>query len=449
MSSILVMLLISAGMLWFSSQKLSHEAQEVFDTALVQTTLVVQSLLPDDLEEEEYEEAESILFEIQEQYSEQILGQKERQNDRNRFYKNDIVIVIQSESGLALVASHPKSTELSHNKEGFSEQVIDGASWKSFSVFDKKRKLWISSSHLKETRTEIIREVAESVLPVLSIGTLLLCLALYYIVRKGLSPLQKISRDLQSRQSNNLSPMVLQEFPKELETTLASLNSMFEKVDIAVQREQGFTDDAAHQLRTPLASMLVHLDALPEGEVRAALNHNIDNMSRLVNQLLQLARLSPKSQQSIVLESVNLNDLCAVVIAQMHPKALQKQMTIELISRNQSEVLASTTLLEALIVNLLDNAIHYSKPGDNLQIIVDISEDYGSVNVIDHGPGISSDEQKKVWERFYRVSHSQEKGSGLGLSIVKEIVTLFNGQYALKETQFGGLTVKILIPLAQ
>jgi len=112
-------------------------------------------------------------------------------------------------------------------------------------------------------------------------------------------------------------------------------------------------------------------------------------------------------------------------------------------------VLASTTLLEALIVNLLDNAIHYSKPGDNLQIIVDISEDYGSVNVIDHGPGISSDEQKKVWERFYRVSHSQEKGSGLGLSIVKEIVTLFNGQYALKETQFGGLTVKILIPLAQ
>jgi len=442
------MLLMSAGTLWFSSQKLSHEAQEVFDTALVQTTLVVQSLLPDELEEEEYKEAESFLFEIQEQYSEKILGQDERRSGRNRFHKNDIVIVIQSESGRSLVTSHPKSTELSYNKEGFSEQIIHGANWKSFSVFDKKRKLWISSSHLKETRTEIISEVAMSVLPVLLIGTLILCLALYYIVSKGLSPLQKISRDLRARQSNNLSPIVLQQFPKELETTLAALNAMFEKVDIAVQREQGFTDDAAHQLRTPLASMLVHLDALPEGDVRAALNHNIDNMSRLVNQLLQLARLSSKSQQNIVLESVNLNDLCALVIAQMHPKALQKQMTIELINRNQSEVLASATLLEALIVNLLDNAIRYSTYGDDLQIIVDISDNKGCIEVVDHGPGISSTEQKKVWERFYRVNHTQEKGSGLGLSIVREIAIVFNAQYQLKETPLGVLTVKILIPLA-
>lgn len=442
------MLLVGSAMMLLASQQVSHEAEEVFDAALVQSTLVVQSLLPDELEQEEYEEGKSILFEIQEHYSSKLLSQDSGGQPLNRFFKNAIVIVIQSEAGQALLSSQPQKQPLPPAVAGFSLQQLNGESWKVFSVFDPKRKLWISSSHRQETRLELIKEVALSILPVFILGTIIICLALFYIVKKGLLPLNKISNNLKARHSNDLTAITLDEFPIELKATLSSLNNMFAKVNFAVQREQGFTDDAAHQLRTPLAAMLVHLDTLPEGDARSSLHHSVINMSHLVNQLLQLARLSPKSLNNIALESVDLDNLCAQVMAKSHPKAQNKQMALSLIGELNIDIWASKYLIGAMLENILDNAIQYSITGDNIQVIIEKTSNHCCILVVDHGPGLSEAEKEQVWERFFRVNHNTANGSGLGLSIVREIVALHSGECELLNTVNGGLTVKILLPLS-
>jgi|GEM_PF-2087533 len=443
------MLLVGIGMMLMASQKVSHEAEEVFDAVLVQATLVVQSMLPDELETDEYEEGKSILYEIEEHFSTTFIQQDSTLPDSNRFFKNTIAIAIQSEAGAPLLTSQPQKQTLPQTKAGFSLQQINNQTWKVFSIFDQERKLWISSSHLQETRLEVIKEVALSILPVLALGTLIICLALFFIVKKGLSPLTKISSNLQTRQSNDLQAIALDEFPVELKATLSSLNNMFVKVSLGVQREQGFTDDAAHQLRTPLAAMLVHLDALPQGDARAALYDSAINMSRLVNQLLQLARLSPKSNGNTSFESVNIDQLCAQVIAQLHPKAQEKQMSLALIGDTSRNIMANKLLLEAVLINILDNAIRYSSPSDNIQMLLEQSAKHCSITVLDHGPGIAVEDREQVWERFFRVDYNDTNGSGLGLAIVREIIYLHDGQCQLSETEDGGVTITIQLPIAK
>ena len=146
-------------------------------------------------------------------------------------------------------------------------------------------------------------------------------------------------------------------------------------------------------------------------------------------------------------ETFDIDELCAKVIAQLHPKALARNMSLALISRPPLSIYASKTLIEAMLINILDNAILYSKDDDNIQVIVEKSATDCHILVVDHGPGLSKVEREEVWQRFFRANYTQANGSGLGLSIVREIIYLHAGQCELTPTEGGGVTVKIRLAL--
>ncbi len=437
------MLMVGFAMLLSASVELKHEAQEVFDAGLAQSALLVQALLP---KNSQNSSTRTLLLSTESELSASILEQTAAERETISYYENDTVIIIQSAAREKMVAENKVILLPIVTKEGFSRQFLNDELWVVFSLLDTERNLWISSAQQEEIRSELSDDVAMTIIPAFAIGTLVICIALFFSVRKGLSPLYRISKDLNTRHSDNLTPISIDNLPSELKPTVISLNKMFAKVSLAVMREQNFTDDAAHELRTPLAAMLVHLDALPDNLTRKALYQGVDNMKKLVNQLLELARLSPTSTDTIELIPIDLHSIAAQVIAHLYPSALAKDMSLELMCEPKITVLANRTLLEILLANLVENAIRYSKNKDLIQVVINRDKQSFTLRVIDHGQGISDADKQKVWSRFYRCNQSAATGSGLGLSIVQEIAQLHRGHCDIQDTLDGGATFSVQIP---
>jgi two-component system sensor histidine kinase QseC len=212
-----------------------------------------------------------------------------------------------------------------------------------------------------------------------------------------------------------------------------SLNSLFDQLQVALELERQFTDDAAHELRTPLAALKtqaqVSLRATNEEERQQALRqviNSVDRATHLIEQMLTLARLDPAAT-TLVREKVNLHELTAEVVAQLVPIALKKNIEIEITGEEDAVVLVEPVSVSILIRNLVDNAIRYTP----VEGIVELSITQQSTHQVilavkDSGPGIAPELQGRVFDRFFRVTGNSSPGCGLGLSIVQRVADLNN-----------------------
>jgi two-component system, OmpR family, sensor kinase len=222
-------------------------------------------------------------------------------------------------------------------------------------------------------------------------------------------------------------------------------------VRASIDNERGFTADAAHELRTPLAAIRTQAQvaraASGDAERRRALNNVIagcDRTAHLMDQLLTLARLQPN--QPVQREAVDLQALVANAMSELAPAAIAKDVDLQLTSRVATPVVGSPGLLAILVRNLIDNAIRYTPRRSEVLVEVTPTADGAEFSVLDQGPGIAESELGRVWDRFYRVLGSGETGSGLGLSIVKRIAELHDAQVTLAPGTGGtGLHVRVRI----
>jgi two-component system sensor histidine kinase QseC len=219
--------------------------------------------------------------------------------------------------------------------------------------------------------------------------------------------------------------------PTEIRPLVSSLNKLFERLHTALETERRFTDDAAHELRTPLAALKtqaqVSLRATSDEERQQALRqviNSVDRASHLVEQMLTLARLDPSSS-TLMREKVNVHDLAADVVAQLVPAAIQKNLNIEITGDETAVVSVEPVSMSILIRNLVDNAIRYTPIEGDVVINVDrTADDKVVLSVLDTGSGIAAELQERVFDRFYRVVGNSSSGCGLGLSIVKRVADL-------------------------
>jgi two-component system sensor histidine kinase TctE len=227
--------------------------------------------------------------------------------------------------------------------------------------------------------------------------------------------------------------------PEELQPLLHAMNELLAKEIIAVDKHRRFLANAAHQLKTPLAGLKVQADAALREKDLAHVQHALkqisngsENLARLANQLLSLARVEPESGMDQKLEQLDLVALVHKVSMDWVPKALDKNIDLGVKCQPNTLMINGNTLfLQELLNNLIDNAIRYNQPGAIITVGLNLRKNEAVLSVQDDGVGIAIKDQEKVFERFYRVFGSNENGCGLGLAIVREIANQHQASVAL------------------
>ncbi|WNB74172.1 sensor histidine kinase [Methylomonas koyamae] len=249
-------------------------------------------------------------------------------------------------------------------------------------------------------------------------------------INRGLSPLHDLATLIGQRSARELNPIPDTNVPLEVRSLTHTINALLQRLGSALAAQQRFIENAAHQLRTPLAGLKVHaeraLAADSPDAMKPALSHikhSADRVAHLSSQLLVLAGSESVSQGSRPFRSLDLAALAKACCMDWVYKALEQEIELGFDApRISVSIKGDETLLRELLNNLLDNSICYSNPGGRINVTV-LADPPGWV-VKDDGPGIRPEEADRIFERFYRIPGSRGEGCGLGLAIVKEIADL-------------------------
>jgi len=274
-------------------------------------------------------------------------------------------------------------------------------------------------------------------------------------VRRGLTPLNRLASVLSERGWADLRKVGHGQVPVEVRPLVDSLDSLMVRLGAAHQAQQRFISDAAHQLRTPLAGLSAQINrALRARDVqtnKSALQQvqtSLRRMTRLVNQLLSLARAEPGSDPQRHLLPIDLSRLVQQTCRDLVPAALAQEMDLGFAGDCDPLVIVGhELLLAAMLNNLIDNALRYaSHPGGCITVRLK-REPFPEITVEDDGPGIPLIEHENIFERFRRLPGSAAGGCGLGLAIVREIAKLHGAEVVVEPRPAGtGAVFRVTFP---
>ena len=269
-------------------------------------------------------------------------------------------------------------------------------------------------------------------------------------IQLGLRPVKRLRDEIAERSPLDLRPIVESSVPREIAPVVVTLNRLFTMLRTAVQSQQQFIANTAHQLRTPITGMQAQLDILI-GEPAAqpirsrllTLQEGARQLAHSANQLLSLARADPAANMAAKNRPVELNAIVGEVAAKFFDRALQSNIDLG-VEVQPVSIIADPSLLDDLLSNLVDNALKYTPPGGSVTVSAGIRNGAPYLAVEDTGPGIAEAERQRVRQRFYRLPNSPGHGSGLGLAIVDEIAQLYGASMAIGPGA-GGLGTKVLL----
>jgi two-component system sensor histidine kinase QseC len=342
-------------------------------------------------------------------------------------------------------------------QDGYSETAdADGHVWRHYGVWDKHGDFRIVVSEDHELRNRLVRSIALHTATPLALGLPVLVILLWASIGKGLAPLRQLTREIQARAPDNLTPLDPGHAPREVRPIVGALNTLLARVLNALEGERRFTANAAHELRTPLAAIQaqLHMARVAQDEVarRAALDQlqrGVERGKRLVGQLLALARLDPE-QALPDAQAVQLGAVAEAVCAELAPAALARGQTLSLdVPPDAPPVRGNADLLSMLLSNLLDNAIRYTPAGGHIGLVVRRCAQGLQIDVADDGPGIPAEQRERVFDRFYRGDHQSQPGTGLGLAICRRVAELHETAIVLASGSDGrGLVATVTLALA-
>ena len=492
-----------------------HEIEELFDAELAQQARLLAGMIPADM-------APAARLALQQALDEAVVGSAMASEDdeahpQGHEYESKLGFVVLDDRGDSLLrsasapvgalerllAARPGAApgRLDAALAGFHTVAMDDGTWRLFVLRDARDHQWIVVGERQDVRGELVGKITlRSVLPDL-VGLRLVGLLVWLAIGWGLRPLRRMVRRLKQRDPDKLTPLEVGDLPQELEPMVASLNRLLLQVTTLLERERRFLAYAAHELRTPLAVLRIHAQNALQAPDRAdrdgalrQLEAGIDRATRVVAQLLTLARLEPDAGARHM-APVDLLALARQELAELTPLALEHGQELALeTGEGEGEggtageeggaaagggrgagddkgagddrgdaaakgarggrdrggadfrLVADAPALGILLQNLVSNAVQHTPPGGRIRVVLEGDAEAVVLRVQDSGPGVAPELRGKVFERFFRAGGGS--GAGLGLSIVARIVELHHGTITLGDSPLGGLEVWVRLPRA-
>ena len=269
----------------------------------------------------------------------------------------------------------------------------------------------------------------------------------------GLRPLQRLREDIAARSARDLRAIDEASVPRELAPVVVTLNRLFGTLRAAVQSQQQFIANTAHQLRTPITGLQAQLDLLisepaaqPIRDRLLTLQEGMRQLAHSANQLLALARADPAANIAAKKHAVDLRAIVGEVVARFFARALGAHIDLG-IDVESITVSGDPSLLDDLLSNLVDNALKYSPAGGTVTVSGGLLDGKPYLAVEDTGPGIPAQERQRVRQRFYRLPNSPGYGSGLGLAIVDEIARIHDATVEIGAGS-NGIGTRVLLRFA-
>ena len=281
----------------------------------------------------------------------------------------------------------------------------------------------------------------------------LVLVPLWLAVMRGLRPLRDLARRLEQRADGDLSPLALDLRHAELQPVATAFDAMLARLRDHVRRERAFVQDAAHELRTPMAAIAAQAHVLARapdaGERRraeAALDHALARTSHLSRQLLELATL----------DEVDARDACAADVAELvrgalaaaEPQASARGIELSLDAPDRLVFALEPPVFQSVLNNLLDNALRYGREGGCVVVTLRAAAGVATLCVADDGPGIPDASRDRVFERFWRGAGHDVPGTGLGLAIVRQAAARLGGSVGVEDGVGGrGVGFRVVLPI--
>ena len=428
----------------FNLHDSNHEIAEVYDAQLAQSARLLQGVMRMPLASKQHAELYRAFN--------TALGEAVPRGDGHP-YERKIAFQVWSPGGEVLVhtASAP-SFSSPPTQTGFSDVVdVNRRHWRAFLLEDPQNGMRIWVGERDDVRADLVDRIVRHTLWPNIVGSLLLAAMVWLAIGWGLKPLADMAETLRARHSGSLEPLQLAPLSSELEPMQAALNRMLAQIQEVLGRERRFIADAAHEMRTPLAVLRVHaqnlLEAGTEQERRESLEFlisGVDRTSRLVNQLLTMARLEPQANPP-PLQRIDLSETVRNSLVQLTPWLLSKNLELIFdVSEQPFYVSANPASIDIALSNLITNAANFSPEHGVIAVQLNQADGFCHLTVDDQGPGIDESCRERLFERFY--SRGTAQGAGLGLTIVNTIAMRLNGRIELVNRAEGGLRATLSIP---
>lgn len=469
-----ISLLIGLPLLWlitssFIAWRLWHEINEMNDTQITQVVRYLMGISADD----------SVLGNGYSENSDEENGKPEHSKDKSapvaKIYnlkskelsgdlgdaEDDYMgfAIWDKEGRLLMADENGQSFSFLPDQRGFVEEYH--SAYQRLNPFSKRWRLFYAhddyngnnnddgmhegrviaiGQNLDSRREMIVEAMSVQVLPMV-IGLFSFMILAIGLIRHGLMPLSQISTEVNQRKPQDDSPITA-DVPQEIQPLVTALNVLFVKVADTLAREQRFTADASHELRSPLAALKLQADLLQQQLLQLSgiendsqlfyhtqkISDGIERATHLVDQLLVLAKIEP--QQQLPPEQLERPDwlmLTDTVLSDVNRLAREKHIQLKRTVQcdNPADILPiliNPVLFKLLIRNLLDNAIRYCPDGCQIELQLDVD----NIKVVDNGLGADPEQLARLSERFYRPAGQTQVGSGLGLSIANRIAELHN-----------------------
>lgn len=341
---------------------------------------------------------------------------------------------------------------LAEETEGFSDRLVNGEPWRVYTVVDAEHDVRVAVGDRIGLRNRLARDLIVGLIGPALLAIPLLGLMIWVSLGRGLAPLHRVAGEISRRDGDDIRPVDGAGTPDEVCPLIAALNGLFAKVEMARRHEKEMTAFAAHELKTPLAGLktqaqvaLAAKDAPTRDGALRQIIASVDRASRLVRQLLALARLEALPAVDGEARELNIGALVREVVAGL-PRPSEAVVKVD-DALDGLEMRLDRDSLYLIVRNLQENASeHIGRPGC---IFWSALPDHGGFAIEDDGPGIPEDELGEVTRRFFRGHHRSASGSGLGLTIADLAAQRIGARLVIaNRTDAPGLRVEIRLPRA-
>ena len=442
--------LILGGVAYATYWALEHETDEIFKARLATSARVLEALITDQIAHRPPNDPISISLPASIETNSSTKG-----DSSGHEYERKIAFQVWNDTGLLLAKSESApAVPLSPFVEGSSNQKLDDEYWEVFAL--KSGGIWVLAAEHNEILDEKTHKLALAVLTPFLLGTLVLLIVVNALVHFNLTPLKKLAEKISSREPEALTPIYFDSTPIELKPVLDELNDLMVRVNKAFKREQWFIDAAAHELRTPIAALQIHVqnaltadNEIERHESLVAALEGLRRTTRLAEQLLAFSRVASATddqEKSFLM----LDVICREIVRSYEKVFESKSQTVMIDVQGECVIKADLGKVERLLQNLLDNASKYGASPGVIHVRITTDPDRVELRVSNQGPMIPDEEKTKIFEPYYRVLGQKSSGTGLGLAIVQQIAQQNDATVTVEDMENGaGTTFVVQFPVAR